>query len=81
MKTPICELTFDPNLRRFSIHGDSGGQLEYVSQRIETRTRPTGEVYQVMILTFTDHDVWAMNHEGLKEGKYYEYEFPLVEGI
>lgn len=80
MKNPTCDLYFDPNLRRFTINGVSGGQLEYVGQRVETRQKPTGEIIQVMILTFTDHDVWAMEHEGLKEGKYYEYEFPISEG-
>lgn len=79
MRNPTCDLYFDPNLRRFVIHGVSGGQLEYVSQRVETKLRPTGEPYQVMILVFTDHDVQAMPHQGLKDGQFYEYEFPLEQ--
>lgn len=80
MAHPICQIYWDNEKQKFSLWGNSGGQLEYVSQRIETRQRD-GQVYQVMILRFTDHDVWAMPAEGLIEGKYYEIEVPLAEGI
>jgi len=56
-----------------------GGELEYVSQRIVTRQRPTGEFYNAMIIRFTDHDVQAMPEEELIDGKYYELEFPIAQ--
>lgn len=81
MSNPTCQIYWDEKTKKWSLWGNSGGQLEYVSQRIETKQRPTGEVYQVMILRFTDHDAWAMPVEGLVDGKYYEIEVPLAEGI
>ncbi len=81
MKTPTCEIYYDAQKGRWSLWGNSGGQLEYVSQRIETKQRPTGEAYQVMVLRFTDHDAWSMPVEGLIDGKYYEVEIPLADGI
>lgn len=81
MNTPTCQIFWDQKNGRWGLWGNSGGQLEYVSQRIETRQRNTGEVYQVMILRFTDHDAWAVDVPGLIEGKYYEIEVPLAEGV
>lgn len=70
--------------------GMSGGQLEYVSQRIEVRKRVSkGETmtatvyYNVMVIRFTDHDHCRDKPEensDLVEGKYYEFEFPIFEG-
>lgn len=63
--------------------GSAGGELEFVSQRIEWRQRPSprGEqCYAVMVMRFTDHDVQATPHgiPGLIDGHYYELEFPLA---
>lgn len=59
--------------------GSAGGQLEYVSQRIEFKQWPTGEYYQVMIIRFTDHDAQAYPLDDLIDGKYYELSFPLAQ--
>ena len=64
--------------------GISGGELEYVSQRVEWRQRVKGSVepwHAVMVIRFTDHDVQADDfRSGLIEGKYYELEIPIWEG-
>lgn len=64
--------------------GHAGGQLEYVSQRVEHRQYPDGKHYQVMIIRFTDHDHSFYSgdeefppFEGMIENKYYELEFPI----
>lgn len=62
--------------------GVSGGELEYVSQRVAYRQRVSGLLekwHAVMVVRFTDHDVQAddQGREGLIEGKYYELEFPI----
>lgn len=62
-----------------SLWGIAGGQLEYVSQRIEYKQNENNKkYYAVMIIRFTDHDVQAHNIDSLIEGKYYELEFPLT---
>ena len=58
-----------------TLWGMSGGQLEFVSQRTETK-----DGKKVCIIRFTDHDVHWGDHEELIEGKYYELEFPFYEG-
>jgi hypothetical protein len=60
-----------------TLWGVSGGQLEYVAQCTETRQREDKSYYQVMVIRFTDHDVYWRENEKLIEGKYYELEFPL----
>lgn len=60
--------------------GISGGQLEYVSQRIEWRKSSSGKHSKVMVIRFTDHDLQAYalkDHKELIDGQYYELEFPL----
>lgn len=66
------------------LFGFSGGQLEYVSQRLEWRQSGNGHCYQVMVIRFTDHDIRAVadikdipHNKNLIDGKYYELEFPL----
>lgn len=56
--------------------GVSGGQLEYVSQRIENRLIDK-KWHQVVVIRFTDHDVQNFDDDTLVDGKYYELEFPL----
>jgi hypothetical protein len=58
--------------------GVSGGELEYVSQRI-SREFIGGKWRQTMAIRFTDHDVQSAPSEQLIEGKYYELEFPIAE--
>lgn len=60
--------------------GVSGGELEYVSQRVAYRQRVPGLLekwHAVMVVRFTDHDVQAAPSGDLIEGKYYELEFPI----
>lgn len=65
-----------------SLFGIAGGQLEYVSQRVEDRqNEATKKWYKVMIVRFTDHDLQANplpNNDELIDGIYYELEFPLA---
>lgn len=60
-----------------SLWGKSGGQLEYVSQRVEWRP---DDSRMVMVIRFTDHD-HAMDdietNPDLIEGRFYELEFPM----
>lgn len=53
--------------------GESGGRLEYVSQRTIYKLT-NGEYIPYMIIRFTDHDV-QMTREG--EDMFYDLEFPL----
>ena len=62
------------------LYGHAGGQLEYVSQRLEWRESPKGRWTQLMIIRFTDHDVRSWPHKELLDGRYYEIEFPLDPG-
>lgn len=64
--------------------GHSGGQLEYVSQRIEHRQYPDGKWFAVMVLRFTDHDHSFYTgeedfppFEGMIDNQFYELEFPI----
>lgn len=60
------------------LYGASGGQLEYVSQRIEWKKRENSATYYpVMIVRFTDHDVQWGDRQNLIEGRFYELEFPI----
>lgn len=68
------------SVARRKLWGCAGGELEYVSQRIEWRERPQSKSgwEPVMIIRFTDHDVQASpGREGLIDGKFYEFEFPV----
>lgn len=60
-----------------TLWGIAGGQLEYVSQRIEMRRKGGFSWEEVVIIRFTDHDVQAHPRPELIEGIYYELEFPL----
>lgn len=59
--------------------GTAGGELEFVSQRVEYRKQGTRHE-PVLVMRFTDHDAQAMPHDvaGLIDGKYYEIEFPMA---
>ena len=64
--------------------GRAGGQLEYVSQRIEWQIGPNGGHYAVVIMRFTDHDHHFNSKEdpqteGMIDNKYYELEFPVSD--
>ncbi len=53
------------------LYGESGGQLEYVSQRIEWKYRNAQEgTVPYIIIKFTDHDVYP-------DGKFYEISFEI----
>jgi len=76
--------TINKNETIGKLWGKSGGQLEYVSQRIEYRTGSDGHVSWVMVIRFTDHDHEFYDgyeqfppFEGMIKNKYYEIEFPL----
>ncbi|HEY9678630.1 MAG TPA: hypothetical protein V6C76_11510 [Drouetiella sp.] len=57
-----------------TLWGESGGQLEYVSQRVVWKQM--GEKYEPqMELTFTDHDV-QVTHEG--DDRFYKLIFPVA---
>lgn len=61
--------------------GRAGGQLEFVSQRIEWRDIGNGRHQQYMVIRFTDHDhTLSLFQESpeMIEGKYYDFEFPLA---
>ena len=62
-----------------SLWGSSGGQLEFVSQKVVTKKRSDGSFVVMMILRFTDHDVRHSPNENLIDGKYYEIEVPICE--
>ena len=54
-----------------NLFGASGGQLEYVSQRVDVRTHTTARgpiPYHVMVIRFTDHDVQVAPNDKLIEG-------------
>lgn len=58
-----------------SLYGAHGGQLEFVSVRIETRK--LGNFFKTFaIIRFTDHDVRACEDAPV-EKVYYELSFPL----
>lgn len=57
-----------------ALWGNSGGQLEYVSQRVEWERRGE-DLIPVMVIRFTDHDV-QMTEEN-PENAYYELRFPV----
>lgn len=62
--------------------GMAGGQLEYVSQKLEWRKLEgdSGRWYQVMVIRFTDHDLRAHplnTDKELVDGIYYDLEFPI----
>lgn len=60
--------------------GQAGGELEYVSTRVEHRQRESDKRwYPVMVMRFTDHDHRASPSPNLIDGKYYELEFTLAE--
>lgn len=60
-----------------SLWGVAGGQLEYVSQRVEMRQRPDKSWVTLMVIRFTDHDVQWGDDKRLIDSKYYEIEFPI----
>lgn len=66
------------NIAGGKLWGMAGGELEYVSQRVEHRQRPDKSWYQVIIIRFTDHDVRVSPNEKLIDGVYYELEFPVI---
>ena len=70
-------ITVDKN----TMYGIAGGQLEFVSQRVEWRREPDyngGRSFPVIIIRFTDHDCQANPMPQLIEGKYYEFEYPMA---
>jgi len=71
-------LSYDKETKRFSLWGMSGGQLEFVSKRLEMRGNTP-----FIVLRFTDHDVQAIKDfsilEELAEGEFYEIEIPVAE--
>ena len=72
---------FDITYGDEKLWGIAGGELEYVSQRLEwVLNEVTGRYHPVMVIRFTDHD---QNHgystNGLIEGKYYELSFRLAD--
>lgn len=75
-------IAFDKN----TLFGIEGGQLEYVSQRVEWKKNAGGRWVPQMVIRFTDHDVQSggivFNEDGtakngLIEGQYYELTFPI----
>lgn len=62
-----------------TLWGSAGGQLEFVSQRVEWRKcDATQKAVPVIVIRFTDHDAQAYPLNTLIEGKYYELEFPMA---
>jgi hypothetical protein len=61
--------------------GRAGGELKYVSQRVEYRYVPDSlQKYQpVMVVRFTDHDHAASPSDDLIEGGFYELEFLISQ--
>ena len=53
--------------------GSSGGELEYVGQRIEWRKQGP-----VLVLLLTDHDHWPGDKGEIEPGVFYRTEFPLT---
>lgn len=64
--------------REISIHegrlfGCSGGGLEYAGQKVVYRKGANGEYRALMILYFTDHDMWACGEPSISEEFYAHY--------
>lgn len=64
-----------------TLWGRAGGQLEYVSQRVEFRHNPAipGRYLPVMVVRFTDHDHAVSPSDELVDGRFYDIEFPISE--
>jgi hypothetical protein len=63
--------------------GRAGGELEYVSQRIEWR-EDGSRWYPVVVIRFTDHDHFGSSYlkdlpsvSGMVDNQFYEIEFRL----
>jgi hypothetical protein len=73
----MSDITYDKN----TLFGIAGGQLEFVSQRVEWKRSQSGQWIPNMIMRFTDHDVQSLGKDfpnpNLIEGKYYELSFPI----
>lgn len=78
MPNPIVSCNYKNKLGH--LYGRAGGQLEYVSQRLEWR-QEGNRYYQVVVMRFTDHDhslpLFQSSSEMI-DGKYYEFEFELA---
>lgn len=82
MKQQLVTISYDEKTKRHTLWGSSGGQLEFVSKRLEMI-----EGIPHLILRFTDHDIQATHglegceHIGkdLIEGQFYEVEIPVAD--
>lgn len=78
----LCHKCHEPQIREIPITydyhtlwGSSGGQLEYVSQKVVWKQAFNGYLRCYLMVRFTDHDVQATK-EG--EGKFYDLYFPFA---
>jgi hypothetical protein len=70
---------FDVTVSNGKLWGSSGGELEYVGQRVEFRKRGD-QIIPVMVLLFTDHDHWHGDDGELEPNVFYKTELAFYRG-